>query len=81
MVLVALELSTASFLTSLATTPKPLPYSPARAASIEAFNPKRFVYSAIFRMKFEMFFVSSVPAFTLLAATVDFSWAVARSCA
>ena len=38
----------ASLLTSSATTAKPLPDSPALAASIAAFNARRFVFSAIF---------------------------------
>src|SRR4051794_18075149 len=44
---VALAVSWASSLTSLATTAKPLPASPARAASIVAFRASRFVCSAI----------------------------------
>ena len=39
--------SSASFLTSSATTAKPLPASPARAASIAAFKARRLVWSAI----------------------------------
>ena len=38
----------ASFLTSSATTAKPLPASPALAASIAALSARRFVCSAIF---------------------------------
>ena len=41
------EDSSANFLTSSATTAKPLPDSPARAASIAAFSANRFVYSEI----------------------------------
>ncbi len=37
----------ASLLTSSATTAKPLPDSPARAASIAAFNANKLVFSAI----------------------------------
>ena len=44
---VALAVSLASSLTSLATTAKPLPASPARAASIVALSASRFVWSAI----------------------------------
>jgi hypothetical protein len=44
---VAFAVSCASSLTSFATTAKPLPASPARAASIVAFSASRFVCSAI----------------------------------
>ena len=44
---VAFAVSCASSLTSLATTAKPLPASPARAASIVALSASRFVCSAI----------------------------------
>ena len=44
---VARAVSCASSLTSLATTAKPLPASPARAASIVALSARRFVCSAI----------------------------------
>jgi hypothetical protein len=44
---VALLVSRASSLTSLATTAKPLPSSPARAASIVALSASRLVWSAI----------------------------------
>ena len=44
---VAFAVSCASSLTSLATTAKPLPASPARAASIVAFRASRFVCSAM----------------------------------
>ena len=44
---VALAVSWASSLTSLATTAKPLPASPARAASIVAFSASRLVCSAM----------------------------------
>jgi hypothetical protein len=39
----AVPLRSASFLTSAATTAKPLPCSPARAASMAAFRARRFV--------------------------------------
>jgi len=41
-------------LTSFATTAKPFPCSPALAASMEAFNDKRFVWSAIPVIIFKM---------------------------
>ena len=44
---VAFAVSCASSFTSLATTAKPLPASPARAASMVAFSASRFVCSAI----------------------------------
>ena len=49
-VFAALELSRASFPISSATTAKPFPASPARAASIEAFKDKRFVCDAMSSM-------------------------------
>ena len=50
----------ASFLTSSATTAKPRPCSPARAASIAAFRASKFVWSAISRMITMMFLISSL---------------------
>ena len=47
---VALAVSLASSLTSLATTAKPLPASPARAASMVAFSASRLVCSAMLLM-------------------------------
>jgi len=44
---------------SSATTAKPLPASPARAASIDAFNDKRFVSSAISPITFVILVISS----------------------
>ncbi len=44
---VALAVCLASSFTSLATTAKPLPASPARAASMVAFNASRFVCCAM----------------------------------
>ena len=46
----AFSLRSASFLTSEATTAKPLPVSPARAASIAAFKARRLVCLAISSM-------------------------------
>ncbi len=46
----ALPDSSASFLTSSATTAKPLPCSPARAASIAAFKASKFVCAAMLVM-------------------------------
>jgi len=77
---VALALLTASFLTSSATTPKPLPCSPAHAASIAALSPKRLVCPAISLIKSEMTFVSSALLFALLAASDDWSCAAAFLC-
>ena len=45
--LVALVVLSANFLTSSATTAKPLPCSPALAASMAAFKARRFVWSAM----------------------------------
>src|SRR3712207_1598218 len=50
--------SSASFLTSLATTAKPLPYSPALAASILAFNANIDVLEVMLLMPSTIFFMS-----------------------
>jgi hypothetical protein len=46
-------LSSASFLISTATTAKPLPASPALAASMEAFKASKLVCSATFDIAFK----------------------------
>src|SRR5215207_7428836 len=51
---VAFAVSCASSLTSLATTAKPLPASPARAASIVAFSASRLVCSAMLVITFHV---------------------------
>ncbi len=50
--LVAVMVFSASFLTSSATTAKPRPASPARAASMAAFRARRLVWSAMSEMTF-----------------------------
>ena len=50
----------ASVFTSVATTAKPRPDSPARAASIVALSASRLVWSAISRITWEMAWMSSV---------------------
>ena len=50
--LAASWLAAASWLISEATTANPFPASPARAASMDAFNASRFVWLAIFKMSF-----------------------------
>ena len=50
----------ASLPTSVATTEKPLPCSPARAASIEAFKESIFVCWAISSIKIDIFDISSL---------------------
>ncbi|OPY62283.1 MAG: hypothetical protein A4E57_04029 [Syntrophorhabdaceae bacterium PtaU1.Bin034] len=67
---VAPAVRSASFLTSSATTANPLPCSPARAASIAAFNASRFVWSA---MSFIMAAISPIwfdrsPRFLMMPA-------------
>ena len=62
----------ASFLTSSATTAKPLPCSPARAASIAALRASKFVWSAISLIIVMMFLISS-----LCLITSDVFWDIA----
>ena len=73
--LTACELSSASFLTSSATTANPLPASPALAASIAALRAKRFVCSAIVSIVFIislMFLEESSISFIALTISVIF---------
>ncbi|MNP16273.1 hypothetical protein D3C76_1086620 [compost metagenome] len=53
-------LSSANFPTSVATTPNPLPLSPALAASIAAFNDSRFIFFASLLIKSAIFSTVSV---------------------
>ena len=62
---VALAVSLASSLTSLATTAKPLPASPARAASIVAFSASRLVCCAI-----EVMTLMTLPISALLSPSL-----------
>ncbi len=68
---VALALSPESFFTSSATTAKPRPAGPARAASMVAFKARRFVWREI---------VSMVPAISAIWRTAASSspqrWAI-----
>ncbi len=59
----------ASFLTSPATTSKPLPASPALAASIEAFKESKFVCSAISTITLTIFRISFISVFNSLIST------------
>ena len=63
---VAFAVSCASSLTSLATTAKPLPASPARAASIVALSASRFVCSAMLVITFTTLPISADDAPSLL---------------
>jgi hypothetical protein len=71
-------LSSASFLISSATTAKPLPDSPALAASIAALSARRLVCSAI-----ELIFPTTSPIFcdltstSFTASTVSLAWSLA----
>ena len=59
---VAFAVSCASSFTSFATTAKPLPASPARAASIVAFSASRFVCSAMLVITFTTLPISAADA-------------------
>lgn len=62
-----------NFLISVATTENPFPYSPALAASIAAFNPKRFVCLAIFFIKSNTLFMFVISSSNFLAVSLTFS--------
>lgn len=64
------ELRSASWLTAWATTAKPRPCSPARAASMEAFRARRFVWSAMSEITDTM-----PPIFSELSAIRPIPWA------
>ena len=70
---VAFAVSCASSLTSLATTAKPLPASPARAASIVAFRASRFVCSAMLVITLTTLPISAEdsPSFATVAVVVS----------
>jgi hypothetical protein len=72
-----LPVCTASDFTSEATTAKPLPASPARAASMVAFSASKIVWSAMSRMS-----LTTSPIFCAPSATPAISPSVCRvSCA
>ena len=72
---VAVAVSCASSFTSLATTAKPLPASPARAASIVAFSASRFVCSAMLVIAFTTAPIScdDVPSFVIVTVVASAS--------
>ena len=71
----------ASLRTSSATTAKPRPCSPARAASMAAFRPRRFVWPAMPLMKSMTFTVSVFFSFSVFAEAMDCCPASASSVA
>ena len=73
---VALAVSWASSLTSLATTAKPLPASPARAASMVAFSASRLVCSAMLVITFTTLPISADESPSLATVAVVVSAAV-----
>ncbi|MOA54890.1 hypothetical protein D3C78_1785850 [compost metagenome] len=75
---VALAERSASLRTSSATTAKPLPCSPARAASIAALRAKRLVCSAISSITAMMAPISSedCPKLSITATTSAMAWLI-----
>jgi hypothetical protein len=81
---VALAVSCASSLTSLATTANPLPASPARAASMVALSASRFVCSAIAVMVLTTLAISSedspsLATVALVASATCTAWPATRA--
>ena len=79
MSLLACAVCVARCFTSLATTAKPFPASPARAASMVALSASRFVWSANFAIRRTTSPISSLESlrpFMICMASSDFSAAV-----